>query len=248
MTRVLPACVWILLCVCSIAYAQAPALTVLRSSPQGEIAGLDEANEIRIVFSEPMVALGRIPDRVTAPFVRITPAIQGTFRWSGTTILIFTPDPKQPLPFATTYEVRVGTDARAVSGRTLAQPVTFRFTTPTVKLLRTISYRRDGTVNSPMVVLMRFNQPVRSADVSAALSAALEPHEWNPPSFTPPALARLKTAAPAALERFNQKVAAVRSIAGSRTRVQLRPTTNWDQERYPPSPDLLAYEIATVAP
>ena len=68
-----------------------------------------------------MVTLGRIPDRVTAPFVRIAPAIQGTFRWSGTTILIFTPDPKRPLPFATTYQVTVDTSATAVSGRKLAR-------------------------------------------------------------------------------------------------------------------------------
>src|ERR1043165_3750558 len=69
-------------------------LSVVSFGPRGEVAALAEANEIRIVFSEPMVTLGRIPARVTAPFVRITPAIQGTFRWSGTTILIFTPDPK----------------------------------------------------------------------------------------------------------------------------------------------------------
>ena len=88
------------------ARAQAPALTIVSSGPQGEIANLEEANEIRIVFSEPMVALGRIPATPEAPFVRITPAIPGAFRWSGTTILIFTPDPKRPLPYATHYEVR----------------------------------------------------------------------------------------------------------------------------------------------
>jgi uncharacterized protein YfaS (alpha-2-macroglobulin family) len=248
MTRAISACVWILLCVCSFAQAQAPALSVLRKGPQGEIASLEEANEIRIVFSEPMVALGRIPDKVAAPFVRITPAIPGTFRWSGTTILIFTPDATRPLPYATSYEVRIGTDATAVSGRRLTQPVTFRFTTPTVKLLETNWYRRDGTVNSPMVVLLRFNQPVRSPDIASASSAALEPHEWHAPTFTPPALARLKTTDPTSLGRFNQKVAAVRAIASSRAPVQLRPTTNWDQKRFPASPNLVAFEIATVAP
>ena len=78
------------------------------------------------------MTLGKVPDRVQAPFVRITPAVNGTFRWSGTTILIFTP--ARPLPFATNYEVTVDTTAAAVSGRRLAKPVTFRFTTPTVKL------------------------------------------------------------------------------------------------------------------
>ena len=50
----------------------APALTVVSSGPSGALASLDQANELRIVFSEAMVTLGRIPAVVTAPFVRIT--------------------------------------------------------------------------------------------------------------------------------------------------------------------------------
>src|SRR6478736_3698839 len=72
------------------AQQQTQALRVLSAAPGGEVATLAEANEIRIVFSEPMVTLGRIPSPVRAPFVRITPAVAGSFRWSGTAILIFT--------------------------------------------------------------------------------------------------------------------------------------------------------------
>ena len=96
----------------------APALTVVSSGPSGALASLDQANEVRIVFSEPMVTLGRIPAVVTAPFVRITPAVPGSFRWSGTTMLIYTPDPKQPLPFATTYTVTGMTCAHCVNAVT----------------------------------------------------------------------------------------------------------------------------------
>ena len=39
-------------------------LAVVSAGPTGEVASLAEANEIRIVFSEPMVALGRIPSVV----------------------------------------------------------------------------------------------------------------------------------------------------------------------------------------
>src|SRR4026209_2520290 len=69
-----------------------PGLTVVNTAPEGEVASLAEAKEIRVVFSEPMVNLGRIPSEVHPPFVRISPAVAGTFRWSGTTVLIFTPD------------------------------------------------------------------------------------------------------------------------------------------------------------
>ena len=97
-------------------------VTVVSAGPTGEVASLAEAKEIRIVFSEPMVELGRIPAVVRPPYVTITPAIPGAFRWSGTTILIFTPDAKTPLPFATRYDVTVDGTAAAISGRTLGTP------------------------------------------------------------------------------------------------------------------------------
>src|SRR5687767_4264902 len=193
--------------------AQVPALTVVSTGPQGELKSREDGNEVRIVFSEPMVELGKIPDTVTAPFVRITPAVAGTFRWSGTTILIFTP--AKPLPYSTRYEVTVNTSATAVSGRKLAKPVTFRFTTPTVTLQQTHWYRRGGAVNGRMVIVLTFNQPVRTADVAASLSASLEPHPWTPPSFSPEQLARLKTIDPAALEQFERKVQATRLTAAA---------------------------------
>ncbi len=246
---------WSLAC-CSLvllaasAAAQAPAaLTVVRTGPEGPLSSLAQANEIRIVFSEPMVTLGRIPTPVVAPFVRIRPAVPGTFRWSGTTILIFTPDPKQPLPYATTYTVTVDPTAVAVSKRTLARPVTFRFTTPTVKLLQTNWYRRGGTVNGAMVVLLRFNQPVRGRDLAAHLTAALEPHEFTPPTFTKDEEARLTAQDPAALAAFAAKVAAVQQVAASTQAVPLQLTTNWDRQRFPASPDLVVLETtAPVAP
>ena len=58
--------------------------------------------------------------------------MRGTLRWSGTTTLIFTP--ARQLPWATSYEVTVTTDATSVSGKKLEKPVTFRFSTPSVKL------------------------------------------------------------------------------------------------------------------
>ena len=76
MIRPLLACLAVIVTLSITADAQAPpALTVVHAGPQGEVASLNDANEIRIVFSEPMVSLGRIPAQVNAPFVRISPAI-----------------------------------------------------------------------------------------------------------------------------------------------------------------------------
>ncbi len=123
--------------------AQAPAgagraLTIVSAAPDGEVASLAEANEIRVVFSEPMVTLGRIPAVVRAPFVRITPAIAGSFRWSGHD----DPDLHAGAEAAAAATPR-GTRSRSIrprrrsAGGSWREPYTFSFTTPTVKLLRT---------------------------------------------------------------------------------------------------------------
>ncbi|HXG69784.1 MAG TPA: hypothetical protein VNJ04_04130, partial [Gemmatimonadaceae bacterium] len=54
----------------------------------------------------------------------------------------------------------------ALSGRKLAKPYVFRFTTPTVRLRGTDSYRRGDVAGGRTVVLLRFNQPVRAADIA----------------------------------------------------------------------------------
>jgi len=221
------------------------ALRVLNAGPTGEIADLVQSHEVRVVFSEPMVALGRIPEPVTAPFFSIAPSLPGTFRWSGTTILIFTPDRAEPLPFATRFTVTIDRSAQALSGRTLVEPYSFSFTTPTVRLLSTIDYRRNGRFDQPAVMLLRFNQPVRPADVLAAIDARYEPHEWEAPEMTPAMRSRLT---PSALQQFEAKLAAANRAASASDRVEVRITNDWDRERFPESPDLVALETVEVPP
>src|SRR5262245_10018039 len=224
-------------------------LRVVSAAPNGEIATLEEANEIRVVFSEPMVTAGRIPARVLAPFFRVSPAISGSFRWSGTTILIFTPDPKRPLPYATRYDVTIDSTATTVSVRRLARPHNFSFTTPTVRLLNTNWYRRGGRAGAPMVVLLRFNQPVRPVDVAPHIAARFAKHPWDLPVLPPEGLARLTATDPASVQRFNAKVSATSAVAASASPIELRLTTEWDKKQFPPSRDLVVFETTTaVAP
>ncbi len=225
-----------------------PALTVVSTGPQGEVNTLAETNEIRVVFSEPMVTLGRIPEQVRPAFFRIEPALAGTFRWSATTILIFTPDPKR-LPYATRYQVTIDRRATAVSGRMLAQPVIFSFTTPTVKLQEPRWYRRSGTVAGRMVILLRFNQPVRPADIAAGVTAGLEPHDWSPPVSTAEEQARIAALDPGSHDRFLAKVAVTRATASSSAPVALRLTNEWDRKTHPPARNLVVLEtVEPVAP
>ncbi|HEV2720945.1 MAG TPA: Ig-like domain-containing protein, partial [Thermoanaerobaculia bacterium] len=157
------------------AASAADKLTIVKAGPVGEIANLAEANEVRVVFSEPMVVVGKIPKELSVPWFHIEPAVKGTFRWSGTTTLIFTP---LSLPFATKYDVTIGKEAKAVSGKTLGKDYDFSFTTPTIQLLSTDFYRKT---NGAVVIGLRFNQPVEPDTVAQHLHLRTQAHELKPP-------------------------------------------------------------------
>lgn len=232
----------------AVALAQPGALKVVMAGPTGEVADLAEANEIRVVFSEPMVVLGRIPPKVEAPFFSIEPAVAGTFRWSGTTILIFTPDPTRPLPYATRYTVTVAPTATAVSGRRLAAPHAFSFRTPTVRLLATNWYRRNQRFNEPLIAALRFNQPVRASDVMAHLTLRYARHAWDRPSLPPEARQRLQAVDPSAGQRFDEKVALADAAARADGPVPVALAGTWDEKLFPRSPDLVVVQTTIVPP
>ena len=163
--------------------SQTPALRILSASPTGELDQLADAGQVRIIFSEPMVALGSVPPGTAPPWIRITPAVAGSFFWSGTKTLIFSPDGSAPLPYATRFTVRVDGSAASVAGRSLGAPYELTFTTPTVRLLSAEWYRRSGRFDSPAVIALRFNQPVRPEDVAAHARVALVPHAWTAPAL-----------------------------------------------------------------
>ena len=248
LTRIAVAASLFLLCAPVRSLAQ-NSLTVVSSRPSGETSDLGESREITVVFSEPMVRLGRIPDPVQAPFFKIQPAIPGTFRWSGTTILIFTPDPRVALPNSTRYTVTIDASATAISGRKLAAPHTLAFTTPTVKLLATNWYRRNDRFDSPVVVAFRFNQPVRAADLLRQLKLRYESHDWNHPVLSPAAVERLKASDPAGLQAFEAKVAAVHAAATATAPVTVSSTATWDVKRLgQAAPTLVVVQTTSVPP
>ncbi len=232
----------------ALAWAVGKPLEVVQSGPQNEIASLAEANEIRVLFSEPMVVLGRIPEPVTAPFFRVNPPIPGSFRWSGTRLLIFTPDHSDRLPYATTYTVTVDASAVSVDGNRLAGPHTFTFTTPTARLLRAEWYRKEGRYDTPAVLALRFNQPVDPRAVAAHVRLAYKPHEWRAPAFQKEVLARLAQVDPGSFVAFQKKVAQTLLAVNSSKPVPFAPAAEWDKKRFPASADLVVLETAEAPP
>jgi hypothetical protein len=226
---------------------QAPVLSVVGAGPTGELAQPGDASEIRVVFSDPMVAVGGRDLAVAPAWFTIEPALAGTFYWSGTRTLIITPDPDAPLPRSTRYVVHIATSAASLDGRTMPAPHEFAFTTPTVRLTSADWYRRDGRYDAPALLALKFNQPVRPADVAAHASVRYEPHPWTPPVMSLAARDRLAASDPGGLARFDAKVAAAQRAASSSELVPVRLAASWDEERYPPSPDLVVLETR-VAP
>jgi uncharacterized protein YfaS (alpha-2-macroglobulin family) len=213
-------------------------LTIVKAGPVGEVANLAEANEIRVVFSEPMVALGKIPKVVAAPFFHITPTVSGTFRWSGTTTLIFTPDPKTPLPFATKFDVSIDPTAKAVSGKTLDRAYSFSFVTPTIRLLSTSWFREGDRFNGATVIALRFNQPVDAATIGPHLQLRTKEHPFqHPPAPIEPS------------DAFKTKVAAAEAAASSDgVVVPYVFPAQWDRKHFPAAPDMLVVQPKSVVP
>ena len=227
--------------------AQGPGLRIVSAGPSGELAQLADADQVRIVFSEPMVPLGTIPSNTTPPWIHMTPAAAGTFYWSGTKTLIFSPDTSSPLPFATMFTVRVDATATSVAGRALEEPYSFAFTTPTARLLQAEGARKTSRFDSPALLMLRFNQPVRPGDVLAHARVVLTPHEWKPPELSPEARQHLRHIDPAGLSRFDDKVAAVHRVTSSSDQVAVRLAESWDEGRFPRTPDRVVLET-TMAP
>jgi uncharacterized protein YfaS (alpha-2-macroglobulin family) len=225
---------------------QPPVLTIVNAAPQGEVTARSDASEIRVLFSEPMVSLGRIPEHPAPDWIHVTPAIAGTYRWSGTTMLVFTPDPMTPLPDSTTYTVTVDASATSVSGHRLGAPYAFRFTTPTVKLASLHWYRRDGRVTRPVVLILDFNQRVAADTLLAHARVRYRAHDWDRPGLPARDRTRLQARDPDGLRRFDDKVAAAAAAAARTGSIGVRATTDWDRQEFPSFATRLVLETTTV--
>ena len=194
-----------------------------------------------------MVVVGRIPKVLVVPWFHVEPTIKGTFRWSGTTTLIFTPDPKIPLPFATRYDVTIDAEAKSVSGKTLGKTYRFSFTTPTIQLLRTSWYRKGGKYDGAIVIALWFNQPLNARTLASHLQLRTIAHELKAPDL--PARQRLMKLEPQEVAAFDAKVAKAQQAAtGDERPVLSFFPAEWDAKRFPPSPDLVVVETKPGVP
>ena len=137
---------------------EAGPLKVLRFAPEGEIP---IAPFVSVTFNQPMVPLGTLADLAAeAVPIKIEPALPGTWRWLGTKTLTFQYDSKliDRLPKATSYVATIPAGTKSATGGTLAQAVTWTFTTPPPKMVSTYPY--DSPQPLEPVFFVAFDQRI----------------------------------------------------------------------------------------
>ncbi len=132
-----------------------PALKVLRTRPSGK-GGLIGA--VTATFNQPMVAVATLDELAAqrSP-LEILPKVEGRVRWIGTQTVAF--EPRERLPFGTTFTARILPGTRALSGKPLAEEVSWTFTTPVVKLVKALP-GKHRPVKPDTAIAMLFNQPM----------------------------------------------------------------------------------------
>ena len=132
-------------------------LQVVRYQPIGDV---DIAPDLSVTFNQPMVPLTTLSqlDQADVP-VKVTPALNGRWRWIGTRTLRFEfTGAEDRLPMATSYQVVVPAGTASQSGHKLATAVSWTFRTPPPKVLTFAP--ENTTVDTTPLFVATFDQRV----------------------------------------------------------------------------------------
>ena len=127
-------------------------LEVLNVAPRGAV---EMAPHLTVTFNQAMVALTTVEqlDGKEVP-VKLTPAVEGKWRWLGTQTLMFVP--KVRFPMATSYTVEIPAGIKSGDGKSLAAARRETFETPPPRL-EASQPDGDGLALEPLIYL-RFDQ------------------------------------------------------------------------------------------
>jgi uncharacterized protein YfaS (alpha-2-macroglobulin family) len=216
-------------------------LRVVLSSPKGRLRESDRP-VLRWLFDRPVGALSSVDDQLNpAPFVKIVPPLDGSFRWASTRTLIF--EPSGDVPLATAYTATVA-GITALDGSTLAAPVVTSFETarPSCTVDAGPYPDADTVVASESSLLrVRCTQNVPGQVVAAATTATYLPVAVSVPRYTASAddLAAMRVRNGAGTAEFEAR------LAGMATRAAVvAPVTFVNDE--PCNPDVLDSPMCTV--
>jgi uncharacterized protein YfaS (alpha-2-macroglobulin family) len=103
-------------------------LTVADWGPQGFFSSSIQRPSIYVIFSQPMVPLAALgAQSAESPYLTITPALKGSFRWYGTGFLSF--EAEEPCQSQQIYTIRINPQAVSLSGQRISGDTVFTFHT-----------------------------------------------------------------------------------------------------------------------
>lgn len=142
-------------------------LTVARRAPEGSASFVPR---VSVTFSEPVAAVFTTAPEKTSP-VRLTPKVDGEWRWLSTDTIVFEPT-RDRLPMATDYRVTTLAGWTSALGRTLDEPITWTFSTPAP----TVSdwYPRGDRLEPDVVQAVTFDQPVDADEVRRFIEVTVD--------------------------------------------------------------------------
>ncbi|MFN8606771.1 MAG: alpha-2-macroglobulin family protein [Vulcanimicrobiota bacterium] len=138
-------------------------LEVTQVAPRGQV---EMAPHLSITFNQPMQALSTVEQLdQKAVGVKLTPSVQGKWRWLGTQTLMFVPEVR--FPMATSFQVEIPAGLKSSSGQTLSASRQESFQTPPPGL-QASSPQGAGIELNPLM-LLRFDQAMNTQELVARL-------------------------------------------------------------------------------
>lgn len=141
-------------------------LQVTATQPGDGVVDVSTDGPIVVVFSRPVAPLTGIDEQAGLPQpLTIDPAVDGQGQWISTSIYAF--QPALGLAGGVEYTVTIA-DVAGLDGESLAEPVTFRFTTAEPIVLEVTPQGNQVPPDTPVQV--RFSQPMDPESTAAAFS------------------------------------------------------------------------------
>ena len=145
---------------------------VIFAGPKGQT---NETGEVTIVFNRPMRPLELAGDESAPPaeIRKVDKTVpKGSWKWLGTSALMFSPEPA--LARATDYTVTVPAGTKALDGSALAAPYTFSFQTARPRIAR-VEPRDSSHLTPTQAFTVYFNQPVDPKEVERSAKVLVGP-------------------------------------------------------------------------
>jgi alpha-2-macroglobulin len=141
------------------------AFQVSEYAPAGSAAWENIEGGVWLLFSEPVVPLGRLGrPAAESDALRIYPPVEGIYRWYGSRLLSF--QPTTSLVPATEYTVALNPGLTSLAGTALEGMNAFRFRTPALQLLSLQPSGSDIPPEECRELSLYFNFPVKLDTIS----------------------------------------------------------------------------------